>query len=89
MLLWIIATSALDLLENSSNTNIATNKVRTTLAEFKIAQSKLVSLLGTQLWKLSDLYEFDVIKESQASEGRRIGFLKSEVIKIWELNSHF
>ena len=49
-----------------------------------MGHSKLVSPLGTQLWKLSDLFQFCIIEESWASECRKIEFLKSEVIKFWE-----
>ena len=54
-----------------------------------MGHSKLVSPLGTQLWKFSDLFQFCVIKESRASEGWKIKFLKSEILRFWELNSNF
>ena len=39
------------------------------VCSFQMGDSKLVSPLGTQLWNLSDLFQFCVIEESQASEG--------------------
>ena len=54
-----------------------------------MGHSKLVSLSGTQLWKLSDLFQFCVIEESRASEGWKIKFLITKIIKFWELNSNF
>ena len=50
---------------------------------------KLVSPLGIQLWKLSDLFQFCVIEESRASEGWKIKFFKREILRFWELNSNF
>ena len=54
-----------------------------------MGHSKLVSPLGTQLWKLSDLFQFCVIEESRASEGWKIKFFKREILRFWELNSNF
>ena len=39
------------------------------VCSFKIGHSKLVSPFGTELWKLSDLFQFCMIEESRASEG--------------------
>ena len=54
-----------------------------------MGHSKLVSPLGTKLWKLSDLFQFWVIEESRASEGWKIKFFKREILTFWELNSNF
>ena len=56
---------------------------------FQMGHSKLVSPLGTKLWKLSDLFQFWVIEESRASEGWKIKFFKREILTFWELNSNF
>ena len=54
-----------------------------------MGHSKLVSPLGTKLWKLSDLFQFCVIEESRASEGWKIKFFKREIVTFCELNSNF
>ena len=54
-----------------------------------MGHTKLVSPLGTKLWKLSDLFQFCAIEESRASEGWKIKFFKREILTFWELNSNF
>ena len=54
-----------------------------------MGHSKLVSPLGAQSWKLSDLFQFCVIEESRASEGWKIKFLNTEILRFWELDSNF
>ena len=47
----------------------------------KVTVASGLSPLGTQSWKLNDLFQFSVIEKSRASEGGKIEFLKSKMIK--------